>query len=71
MEKKFFSLNNLAILVVLQLLFGFKVHVNNKGFITGMKNTTITTNREFSPTDKASPLVCLYDSKNKNIASRK
>jgi hypothetical protein len=44
----------------------FKIHINNKGFITSMKNSTVKPNREFSPTDKPSPLMCLYDSK-KNI----
>jgi hypothetical protein len=44
----------------------FKIHLNNKGFITSMKNITIKPNREFSPSDKPSPLMCLYDS-NKNI----
>lgn len=78
MEKKFFTFNNLAIFIALQLLFGFKaqaqwdfnsnyfkIHVNGKGFITSMKNTTTTPNREFSPIDKPSPLMCLYDSSSK------
>jgi len=43
----------------------FKIHVNSKGWLTSMKNTTVLPNREFSPADKPSPLVCLYDSKNK------
>jgi hypothetical protein len=44
----------------------FKIHIDNKGFISSMKNTTVSPNREFSPTDKPSPLMSLYDSK-KNI----
>ena len=43
----------------------FKIHLNNKGFITSMKNITVKPNREFSPTDKPSPLLSLYDSKKK------
>jgi len=41
----------------------FKIHIDNKGFITSMKNTSATPGREFSPTDKSSPLLCLYNSK--------
>jgi hypothetical protein len=42
----------------------FKIHINNKGWITSMKNTTgISSQREFSPADKPSPLLSLYDSK--------
>jgi len=44
----------------------FRIHLNNKGWITSMKNITVRPNREFSPVDKPSPLLCLYDSK-KNI----
>lgn len=43
----------------------FKIHVNNKGFITSMKNTTVVPNREFSPKDKPSPLMCLYNTAKK------
>ena len=43
----------------------FKIHINKKGWITSMKNTTVRPNREFSPFDKPSPLLCLYDSKKK------
>ncbi|MBV4357488.1 hypothetical protein [Pinibacter aurantiacus] len=39
----------------------FKIHVNEKGFITSMKNITVTPNREFSPVDRPSPLMLLYD----------
>jgi hypothetical protein len=39
----------------------FKIQVNDKGFITSMKNTMVSPNREFSPTDKPSPLMSLYD----------
>src|SRR5690349_19702343 len=44
----------------------FKIHINNKGFITSMKNTTVKHNREFSPADNPSPLMSLSDSK-KNV----
>ena len=43
----------------------FKIHINNKGFITSMKNITVQPNREFSPADKPSPLMSLYDGKKK------
>ncbi len=43
----------------------FKIHIDNKGFITSMKNTTINPNREFSPADKPSPLMSLYDGEKK------
>jgi hypothetical protein len=42
----------------------FKVQVNDKGWITSMKNTTASPHREFSPADKPSPLLSLYDTKN-------
>jgi len=42
----------------------FKIHVSNKGWITSMKNATMATpDREFSPADKPSPLLSLYDGK--------
>ncbi len=44
----------------------FKIHINNKGWVTSMKNSTVQPNREFSPADKPSPLMSLYDSK-KNV----
>ncbi|AOW11410.1 hypothetical protein [Flavobacterium gilvum] len=75
MKNKFICSRSLSMIVLLLSLFGFKaqaqwdfksnyfkIHVDNKGFITSMKNTTVTPNREFSPTDKPSPLMCLYDS---------
>lgn len=43
----------------------FRIGVNGKGYITSMKNITVTPNREFSPSDKPSPLVSLYDSEKK------
>jgi hypothetical protein len=43
----------------------FKIHINSKGYITSMKNITIQPNREFSPADKPSPLLCLYNSQKK------
>jgi len=42
----------------------FKICIDSKGFITSMKNCTVSPYREFSPTDKASPLLCLYNYKN-------
>ncbi|MCD2421849.1 hypothetical protein LQ567_03690 [Niabella pedocola] len=39
----------------------FKIHVSNNGFITSMKNITVQPNREFSPADRPSPLMRLYD----------
>src|SRR6478735_5483676 len=72
------SRNYKAMLIVLLLAFNFsaqaqwnfntnyfKIHIDNKGYITSMKNTTVSPNREFSPTDKPSPLMCLYDSSKK------
>lgn len=69
---------NAALLALLLLLFNFtaraqcdvstsylKIHLNNKGFITSMKNITVKPALEFSPGDKPSPLLCLYDSKKK------
>ncbi|SMC91912.1 hypothetical protein [Pedobacter nyackensis] len=44
----------------------FKIQISNKGWITSMKNITVKPNREFSPTDKPSPVMSLYDSK-KNV----
>jgi hypothetical protein len=41
----------------------FKIRVNSKGYITSMKNTTVQPHREFSPSDKPSPLMSLYDGK--------
>ena len=39
----------------------FSIHINNKGFITSMKNRTVKPAREFSPADKPSPLLLLFD----------
>jgi len=47
----------------------FKIRINNKGFITSMKNITVKPNPEFSPVDKPSPLMSLYDSRKKFITS--
>ncbi|MBE9461667.1 hypothetical protein ACFP1I_30595 [Dyadobacter subterraneus] len=42
----------------------FKIHIDNKGWITSMQNITRSTGwREFSPADKPSPLLSLYDGK--------
>jgi hypothetical protein len=43
----------------------FKIHINNKGWITSMKNITVQPNREFGLADRPSPLLCLYNSKEK------
>ena len=40
----------------------FQIHIDNKGYITGMKNSTVTPNREFAA-DKPSALLCLYNYK--------
>ncbi|MBO9620552.1 MAG: hypothetical protein J7539_16125 [Niabella sp.] len=39
----------------------FKIHINNKGFITSMKNSTVRPDREFSPANRPSPLMLLFD----------
>ncbi len=41
----------------------FKIHIDKRGFITSMKNITLRPYREFSPADKPSPLMQLYDGK--------
>jgi hypothetical protein len=41
----------------------FKVHIDEKGFITSMKNVVAKPYREFSAAGKKSPLLCLYNSK--------
>ncbi|MFV0505283.1 MAG: hypothetical protein ACK5L5_01025 [Bacteroidales bacterium] len=43
----------------------FRISINNKGYITSMKNMTVSPNREFSPADKPSPLLSLYNSEKK------
>ncbi len=43
----------------------FKIEINNEGFITSMKNITKAPYREFSPSDKPSPLMQLYNGKKK------
>src|SRR5215831_3633643 len=40
----------------------FSIQLDKRGYITSMKNKSVTPNREFSPKDKPSPLLCLYDS---------
>src|SRR5436190_13485739 len=44
----------------------FKISIDKKGFITSMKNITKTPSQEFSPKDKPSPLLRLYNS-NKTV----
>lgn len=41
------------------------IEIDNKGYITSMKNITTSPQREFSSSDKPSPVLSLYDSKNK------
>ncbi|HMG93636.1 MAG TPA: hypothetical protein VK589_26445 [Chryseolinea sp.] len=41
----------------------FSININKKGWITSMKNVAAQPNREFSPAEKPSPLMSLYDSK--------
>ncbi|PWJ56912.1 hypothetical protein CLV98_10921 [Dyadobacter jejuensis] len=42
----------------------FRIHIDSKGWITSMKNiSTGGQHHEFSPTDKPSPLLSLYDSR--------
>jgi len=41
----------------------FSITLNSKGFINGMENTSVVPHRQFSPADKPSPLLCLYDSR--------
>ena len=43
----------------------FSIDVNQRGYIHSMKNITRKPNREFSPADKPSPLMSLYDSEKK------
>lgn len=43
----------------------FSIDINSEGYITSMKNITTLPNREFSPADRPSPLMSLYDSKRK------
>lgn len=40
----------------------FKIRINRKGYITSMGNTTVDPYREFSPAERPSPLLCLYNS---------
>ena len=35
----------------------FKIRIDEKGYINSMQNTTVTPHREFSPTEKPSPLA--------------
>jgi len=40
----------------------FRMHVDGRGWITSMKNITVVPAREFSPSDKPSPLLGVYSS---------
>jgi len=39
----------------------FSIHIDGSGYITSMKDISKTPNREFSPTDKPSPLLSLFN----------
>lgn len=39
----------------------FRIHINNKGFITSMKNRSSSPEREFCSVEKQSPLLVLFD----------
>lgn len=43
----------------------FEIDVNNKGYITSMQNTTVSPYREFAIKDKPSPVLSLYNSREK------
>ncbi|HEV2483621.1 MAG TPA: hypothetical protein VGS79_28340 [Puia sp.] len=43
----------------------FSMTLNGKGYITSMVNTSVSPRRQFSPADKPSSLLCLFDSKKK------
>lgn len=43
----------------------FSIDVDKKGYITSMKNITVVPAREFSPSDKPSPILSLYNSTEK------
>ncbi|AWW00286.1 hypothetical protein [Arcticibacterium luteifluviistationis] len=43
----------------------FEIQIDKKGFITSMANTSKELHREYSPSDKPSPLMQLYDGKKK------
>ena len=40
----------------------FQIEVDRQGYIVHMRNITVHPHREFSPADRPSPLVSLYDS---------
>ena len=42
-----------------------KISVDHRGYVTSMKNITTTPQHEFSPVDKPSPLLSLYNDKSK------
>lgn len=43
----------------------FSIAIDQKGFIISMRNTVNDNGREFSPKEKPSPLLCLYNTTNK------
>lgn len=43
----------------------FGIELNNKGYITSMKNITVSPSREFANSVKPSPILSLYDSENR------
>lgn len=42
-----------------------RVELNDKGYITSMQNRTVSPQREFSPVDKPSPLLSIYNEETK------
>lgn len=52
---------------VLQTAY-FKIAIDAKGYITSMQNITKRPYREFSPTDKPSPLMTLYNAKKRTYS---
>jgi hypothetical protein len=41
----------------------FKIRVDEKGYVTSMKNSTVKPEKEYSPAGKPSPILCLYNYK--------
>ncbi len=39
----------------------FKIRIDERGYVTSMKNSTAKPEREFSPAGKPSPILCLYN----------
>ncbi|WP_156307991.1 hypothetical protein [Sphingobacterium endophyticum] len=72
-------MNNKTYIILLLLVFSglsgfsqttlktkyFQIHIDANGYINSMQNITKKPYREFSPTDKPSPILTLYNSKKK------